>query len=58
VATLQVIWDRTGHIAAPAAAKRVTAALAALGKAVGGKDLRVAAAAVPALRDAVAAARP
>jgi hypothetical protein len=58
VATLQVIWDRSGHIAAPAAAKRVTAGLAALGKAVGGKDPRAAAAAVPALRDAVAAARP
>ena len=58
VATLQVIWDRAGHTAAPAAAKRVTAGLATLRKAVEGEDLRAAAAAVPALRDAVAAARP
>ena len=58
VATLQVIWDRAGHTAAPAAAKRVSAGLATLRTAVEGKDLRAAAAAVPALRDAVAAAQP
>jgi hypothetical protein len=57
VATLRVIWDRAGHTAAPAAAKRVSAGLAALRKAVEGEDLRAAAAAVPALRDAVAAAQ-
>jgi len=53
VATLQVLWDRAGRTADPAAAKRVTVALAALGKAVDGKDLQAAAAAVPALRDAL-----
>jgi hypothetical protein len=58
VATLQVIWDRAGHIATPAAARRVSAGLAALGRAVEGENLRAAAAAVPALRDAVAAAQP
>jgi hypothetical protein len=58
VATLQVIWDRAGRVAAPAAAERVSAGLAALGRAVEGEDLRAAAAAVPALRDAVAAAQP
>ena len=58
VATLQVIWDRSGHIAAPAAAERVTAGLAALGKAAEGKDLQAAATAVPTLRDTVAAAQP
>jgi hypothetical protein len=58
VATLQIIWDRAGHTATPAAAERVSAGLAALGKAVEGEDLRAAAAAVPALRDAVAAAQP
>ena len=57
VATLQVIWDRAGHTAARAAAERVRAGLTALGKAAEGKDLRAAAAAVPALRDAVAAAQ-
>ena len=54
VATLQVLWDRAGRTADPAAAKRVTAALAALGKAVDGKDLQAAASAVPSLRNALA----
>ena len=58
MATLQVIWDRAGNTAAPAAAKRVLAGLATLRKAVEGEDLRAAAVAVPALRAAVAAARP
>ena len=58
VATLQVIWDRAGNTAAPAAAERVLAGLATLRKAAEGEDLRAAAVAVPALRDAVAAARP
>jgi hypothetical protein len=54
VATLQVLWDRAGH-AAPAAAARVTAGLAALRTAAEGGDLQTAAAAAPALRDALAA---
>jgi hypothetical protein len=57
-ATLRVLWDRAGHAAAPAAAGRVTAALAALDTATAGKDLRAAADALPALRDALAAASP
>ena len=55
VATLQVIWDRAGH-AAPAAADRVKASLASLTTAADAKDLRAAASAVPAFRDAVSAA--
>jgi hypothetical protein len=58
VATLQVLWDRAGHAAASPAADRVTAGLATLREAAEGKDLRAAAAAVPALRAALAAARP
>ena len=58
LATFQVIWDRAGHAAAPGAAGRVTTRLAGLGKAAEGNDLRAAVAAVPALRGAVAAARP
>ena len=58
VATLELIRDRVRHTLHPATAERVSAGLAALGKAVEGEDLRAAAAAVPALRDAVAAARP
>jgi hypothetical protein len=56
VATLQVIWDRTGHTAAPAAAARVEDGLGSLRRAAGTHDLRAAAAALPALRDAIAAA--
>jgi hypothetical protein len=56
VATLRVIWDRAGHAAAPAAADRVKASLASLAKAADAKDLRAAATAVAALRDAVSAA--
>jgi hypothetical protein len=57
-ATLQVIWARTGHDAQPAAAERVTAALAALGKAADAKDLKAATAAVPPLRAALAQLTP
>jgi hypothetical protein len=56
VATLQVIWDRSGHAADPAAARRVTAGLRALRGAADDEDLAKAAAAVPALRDAVSRA--
>jgi hypothetical protein len=55
VATLRVIWDRAGH-AAPAGADRVKASLASLARAADAEDLRAAAGAVPALRDAVSAA--
>jgi hypothetical protein len=58
VATLRVLWDRAGHAAVPAAAERVTAALARLAKAGDGGELRAAAAALPGLRDALAAAWP
>jgi hypothetical protein len=58
VATLQVLWDRAGHTAAPAAAERVTARLAALRRAARARDLGAAAAAVPALREALAGAGP
>jgi hypothetical protein len=56
VATLQAIWDRAGHTAAPAAADRVKASLATLTTAADAEDLRAAATAVPALRSAVSAA--
>jgi hypothetical protein len=56
VATLRVIWDRAGHAAAPAAADRVKASLAALTTAADANDHRAAATAVPALRSAVSAA--
>ena len=58
VATLRVVWDRSGHEAAPATADRVTAALAALGHAADGNDLKAAAAAVPSLRTALAKLAP
>jgi hypothetical protein len=58
VATLQILWDRAGATAAPAGANRVRAGLAGLRKAAGGKDVQAAVAAVPALREALAAARP
>jgi hypothetical protein len=58
VATLQVIWDRAGQTAAPAAGDRVTARLAALRKSAGEENLEAAAAAVPALREALSAAGP
>jgi hypothetical protein len=51
-ATLQVLWDRTGHTTHPAAA-RVAGALAALRRAGDGRRLAAAAAAIPALRDAL-----
>jgi hypothetical protein len=57
VATLQVLWDRTGHATDPAAAGRVTASLAALNRAVDSGRRTAPAAAVPALRDALARAR-
>jgi hypothetical protein len=56
VATLQVLWDRAGHRVAPASAKRVTAALAALRKAADGEDLQAAADAAAAVRAALPAA--
>ena len=58
VATLQILWDRAGHGAAPATADRVAAALAALRKASAGKGLDAAAAAVPTLRQALSVASP
>jgi hypothetical protein len=57
-ATLRVIWDRAGHQAEPAAAERVAAALAALGTAADGNDLKAAGAAVPSLRTALAKLAP
>jgi hypothetical protein len=56
VATLQVVWDRAGHQVAPASAKRVTAALAALRTAADGEDLQAAADAAAAVRAALPAA--
>jgi hypothetical protein len=58
VATLQALWDRAGHSADPAAAKRVEAELRALRRAADKRDLGAAAAAVGGLRAAIAAARP
>jgi hypothetical protein len=57
-ATLQVIWDRAGHGAEPAAAERVAAGLTAVGKAAAGKDVTAAAAAIPPLRTALAGLTP
>lgn len=53
VATLQVLWNRAGHAADPAAAGRVAAALAALRRTIDSGRPSAAAAAVPALRDAL-----
>ena len=53
VATLQVLWNRAGHAADPAAAGRVAAALAALPRTIDSGRPLAAAAAVPALRDAL-----
>jgi hypothetical protein len=58
VATVQVIWDRSGHRVALATAKRVTAALAALRQAADGKDPQALAGAAAALRAALPAAAP
>jgi hypothetical protein len=58
VATLQILWDRAGHSADPAAAERVEAGLRALRRAADKRDLGAAAAALPGLRAAIAAARP
>ena len=58
MATLQVLWDRAGHSADPAAAQRVEAELRALRRAADKRDLGAAAAALPGLRAAIAAARP
>jgi hypothetical protein len=57
-ATLQVLWDRSGHRVDPATTKRVMAALAALRKAAKGKDRPAAADAATALRAALPAAAP
>jgi hypothetical protein len=53
VATLQVLWNRAGHAADPAAAGRVAAALAALRRTIDSGRPSAAAADVPALRDAL-----
>jgi hypothetical protein len=58
VATLQVLWDRSGHRVNPATAKRVMVGLAALRKAANGKDPQAAADAATALRAALPAAAP
>jgi hypothetical protein len=58
VATLQVLWDRTAHIADPTAAGRVEAALKPLASGAARTDIRTAAAAVPALRNALSAVAP
>jgi hypothetical protein len=58
VATLQVLWDRAGHAADPAATQPVGAGLRALRRATDRRDLEAAAAAVGGLRAAIAAARP
>jgi hypothetical protein len=55
--TLQVLWDRSGHAADPAAAHRVTARLQAL-RAAAKRSPERAAAAVPALRAALARLHP
>jgi hypothetical protein len=51
MATLQIIWDRAGHTAAPAAAGQVDAGLRQLGAAASAKDFKRAAAAATALQD-------
>ena len=53
VATLQVIWDRAGHTAAPAAGDRVTAALKSLHGAADEEKLEAAATGVLDLRNAL-----
>jgi hypothetical protein len=58
VATLQTLWDRTADVAGPAAAGRVEAALKPLATAAAKQDTRAAAAAVPALREALARVAP
>jgi hypothetical protein len=58
VATMQVIWDRSGHAADPANARRVDRALRTLADAAATEDLEAASAAVPALRAALARVRP
>jgi hypothetical protein len=58
VATLQVLWDRSGHRVDPATTRRVTAGLATLRKAAHGKDPQAAAEAATALRTALPAAAP
>ena len=57
VATLQVLWDRAGRTADPAAAKRVTASLRALHVA-DRKNVKAAAGAVSALREALSGVAP
>jgi hypothetical protein len=57
-ATRRVIWDRAGHQAEPATAKRVTAALAAMSTAADGNDLKATGAAVPSLRTELAQLAP
>ncbi len=55
-ATLETLWDRTGHTVAPTTAERVKTALATLGQAADNKSPRAAAAEVPTLRAALSAA--
>jgi hypothetical protein len=58
VATLQVLWDRAGHAADPAAGQRVAAALRTIRAAPGKQDIKAAAPMVPALLNALSAAGP
>jgi hypothetical protein len=58
VATLRVLWDRTAHVADPAATARVGAALKRLATAAANQDARPVATAVPALREALAGVLP
>jgi hypothetical protein len=58
VASLQLLWDRTAHIADPAAAAQVEAALKPLASAATGQDTGATAAAVPALRKALSGVAP
>jgi hypothetical protein len=57
-ATMQVIWDRSGHAVDPVAAGQVEGALRTLRDTAAAEDLAAAAAAVPALRAALSRARP
>ena len=56
-ATLQILWDRAGHTADPAAGQRVGASLRAIRAATGKRDTRAAVAAVRALRDTLGQVR-
>jgi hypothetical protein len=55
---LQGLWNRTAHSAGPAAARRVEAALKSLATVAARQDTRAAAAAAPAVRQALSAIAP